>query len=630
MFIKNKYSRIFTSLAALLLIFSLAVGFTFSWSEGGNKGFVNGNDITISSGSNLTMRQDDKITNAIILPACNLAETSSKDGRNFFFPMGDNNSNITDDMKFREGTVADVNTKYISVDFELEAGDKAVDVYLGSGTIIQCDSKELLDALRIAFFYNDGTGPANNGTEPLIFKPNQMPGVEMDYSPISTIAPVSGSPTTTTVVSEAFGTYYYKGDDKSTPLFHLDKNECIHISLAIWLEGTEFSTADIAGENLDIYIDFSTSVDDLIKYVFEDNCHNRNGYRTDDNGNLVTDSNGNYIYTNHWVDDEQGVDTNNDGKVDDKDTFYGTMMYIFDVNAKRYYALDSQGKGSNTWIGYVPKTINNFYFRRYSIDIDMWWNEWEPDMGNIPTIDNTRTFVAIAGQERSTGTELDGCYGYWKDANDTIRIYFQMECAWNDPHCYAWDSSGEEPLGTWPGSTMVHFTDINGYPVYYVDIPNGSKLHGVIFNNGNEKSIVYFERDYGYDKNFVHVWDASITSTTWPGQKTTWDASMGTNGMNLFYVLGTPGEEFGIQHNQGNNTYQVNANNRGVIGKSYIFKEDDNKNGWLEEIKLEYKITDTQCFFNGSMFIYKNDTYKSMKVYTDEEESLIYPVNDPT
>ena len=516
MFIKNKYSRIFTSLAALLLIFSLAVGFTFSWSEGGSKGFVNGNDITISTGSNLTMRQDDKITNAIILPACELAETSSKDGRNFFFPMGDNNSNITADMKFREGTVADVNEKYISVDFELEAGDKAVDVYLGSGTIIQCENKALLDALRVAFFYNDGTGPYNNGTEPLIFKPNQMPGVEMDYSPISTIAPVSGSPTTTTVVTEGFGSYYYKGDDKSTPLFHLDKNESVNISLAIWLEGTAFNTADIAGENLDIYIDFTTSVDDLIKYVFEDNCRSRN------TGVI-----------NHWVDDN----------MEHEDVEYETMMYLYDVNANRYYALDSQGEGSNTWIGYVPKTINNFYFRRYSIDIDMWWNEWEPNMVNIPTINNTRTFVAIAGQVESEGTELDGCYGYWKDANDTIRIYFQMECAWNDLHCYAWTESNSKPLGTWPGSSMNYIKNINGYPVYYVDIPNGSKLHGVIFNNGDSKSIVYFDKDYGYD-TAVYIHGASPTAEpfgAWPGQGVVWDDG---RQMNKIELTGTKGSKF--------------------------------------------------------------------------------------
>ena len=74
----SKNFRIFTSLTALMLIFSLAVGITFGWSEGGDRGYVDGNDISITTGSNLTMRQDDKITSSIIIPACTLRETSSK------------------------------------------------------------------------------------------------------------------------------------------------------------------------------------------------------------------------------------------------------------------------------------------------------------------------------------------------------------------------------------------------------------------------------------------------------------------------------------------------------------------------------------------------------------------------
>lgn len=591
----SKNFRIFTSLTALMLIFSLAVGITFGWSEGGDRGYVDGNDITITTGSNLTMRQDDKITSSIIIPACTLRETSSKDGRNFFFPLADNTKNETMEMAFREGVPSDVNNSYISVDFELESGDKPVDVYLGAGTIIQCENKELLSALRLAFYYNDGT-------DPLIFKPNQMPGIEMNYSPIATIEPVSGTPTlvTTPVITESFGSYYYKGDDKSTPLFTLEKEECIHLSLAIWLEGTEFTSADIANTNLDIYIDFTTTVDDLIKYTFIDNCHSRNSG-----------------VTNHWVDDNmeyEGVK-------------YDTMMYLYDNTAHRYYALDSQGTGSNTWIGYIPKTINNFYFRRYSIDIDEWWNEWEPEMGNIPTINNERTFIAIAGEEVGDGTNLRGCYGYWKDAYDTIRIYFQMECAWNDLHCYAWTSSNSKPLGDWPGKGMTFVKNINDdplKPLYYIDIPNSSNLAGIQFNNGNKKTIVYFENNYGTNQNYGYYWGGA--SNTWPGQQAEWDEG---RQQYRVYIEGTAGASFNIQHNIGDSSKETNANNSGVVGKSYIFKEDtdysNNNNDYLSEIKLEYQIEDKQYFYNGSLFWYKNSDNKGMLVYTDEKDSLIYP-----
>ena len=48
--------------------------------------------------------------------------------------------------------------------------------------------------------------------------------------------------------------------------------------------------------------------------------------------------------------------------------------------------------------------------------------------------------------------------------------------------------------------------------------------------------------------------------------------------MNRVYITGTPNKSFNIIHNVGSNSKQVTANNTGVIGKSYIFREDDDYN----------------------------------------------------
>lgn len=272
-----KYS-VFTSVTALVLILILAVSFTFSWSEGGDKGYLDGNQLVISTGSNLTMRQDGKTTNAITIPTRTLYETSSADGRNYFFPLAGNKTNLTDEMTFREGTPQDVNQRYLSLDFELEAGDSATDVYLGAGTIIQCSNVAVINALRMSFNTNDGK-------DPIVFKPNQMPNIAegVKYSPITAITE-DGVPTTTEVDTFGYGDYYYKGTTEDNSLFHLEKGEIKKITLSIWLEGTEFGDAindEITNDNFlkdsdfSVYIDFTTTVDDLIKYTFIDNSHNR-------------------------------------------------------------------------------------------------------------------------------------------------------------------------------------------------------------------------------------------------------------------------------------------------------------------------------------------------------------------
>lgn len=605
----SKNKRIFVSLTALLLIVALAVGFTYGWSEGGDRADISGNNITISSGSNLTMRQDDKITSSIIIPACTLEETSSVDGRNFFFPLGNNTTSNTSTMSFREGVASDVNTKYISVDFELEAGEKPVDVYLGAGTIIQCESKELLNALRLAFYYNDGS-------DPLIFKPNQMPGVEMEFSPIATIEPVSGDATlvSTPVVTEAFGSYYYKGDDKSTPLFTLEKDETKNISLAIWLEGTEFTSADIAGKNLDIYIDFTTTVDDLIRYVFIDNCHSRNSAEL-----------------NQWVSNNMEV-----GTVD-----YETMMYLYDKTAERYYALEKQVDESDptvnthTWIGYIPKTIRDFYFRRYSIDIDEWWNEWEPDMANIPTINNTRTYVAIAGQETSEGENLDGCYGYWKDQYGTYRIYFQLECAWNDLHCYAWNTSGKASAttGAYPGIGMTFVRNVDDdpkKPLYYIDLKESENIDGLTFNNGKTATTIYLGKNYGANTHAYVFGSTGEVFGAWPGAKAQIDPGTG-----MYYVnfnTGTAGTEFYVVVNNGNggsgNQFPESGGYMGYTGNAYEFYE-----GSFEPVDQKYDVkneTFDNYIFNGSIFWYKTDSENGFTTYLRSKDSKIFPFNDPT
>lgn len=85
---------------------------------------------------------------------------TSVDGRNIYFPTtGTFNNTRTNDIVFREGTVNDVNTKYISVDFSLtNTANTEAKVYLDNNSTFNINSKKddtTGRALRIAFYQND-------------------------------------------------------------------------------------------------------------------------------------------------------------------------------------------------------------------------------------------------------------------------------------------------------------------------------------------------------------------------------------------------------------------------------------------------------------------------------------------
>ena len=483
---KSKKFRIFLSVVALVEVLILAAGITFSWTEGGNQAKISANEIMVTAGSSLTMMQDGKVSSAITIPVCNLDETSSADGRNFFFPMENNETNQTAGMVFREGTPQDENKKYVSLDFELIAGDTATDVFLGSGTIIECSNASVINALRMSFSTNDEKTP-------IVFKPNQMPGVTLGYSPITSISD-SGTAVTGTTSTEAYGDYYYRGAN-SNQLFHLNKDETKHITLSIWLEGTTADFADaVAESNLNIYVDFSTQVDELVKYNFVDNTHGYGGA-----GGVASE---------HWITNKE------DGNK------YDTMMYVYDKTTSRYYSMQKSDTYSTdyTWTAYVPNTITNFSFRRYSIDIDEWWNEWPVSMSTMTTDPNgEHTYVSICGTSTGDmGRNLTPCGGYWKDSDGTYRIYFERSnSGWgNTIKCYAWNSSGaSSSTSAWPGKTMTQsHTSDSGNPVYYVDLKETDNITGIQFNSGSSANVSEItNKDYFFN-GFVHWFESSSSN----------------------------------------------------------------------------------------------------------------------
>ena len=124
-----------------------------------------------------------------------LEPASSVDGRNIFFPTSGTFGNTnTELMAFREGTVNDINSKYISIDFELSnTTNSEMQVYLSDKsefTITEDDKVVNGKALRLAFYNNDG----NSG----YVSPNMLETITS-----------SGSESSSTPDPDEFTVYFY-------------------------------------------------------------------------------------------------------------------------------------------------------------------------------------------------------------------------------------------------------------------------------------------------------------------------------------------------------------------------------------------------------------------------------------
>ena len=589
---KSKKLRISLTIVALVEILTLIAVTTFSWIEGGYKGDVKSPDITITTGSDLTMYYGGNVENTITIPTCTLEETSSADGRNFFFPLAENTSNLTSDMSFREGTADDENQKYVSLDFDLVAGDSAADVYLGAGTIIRSSNADLMKALRMSFLTNDDKAP-------LVFSPTQMPGVEgLQYSPITSINE-NGDAATSNVNTDAYGDYYYKGDG-SNALFHLDKGETKHITFVLWLEGTEFDSEDVANQDLSVYIEFTTTTDDLIKYNFIDNTHSA-GKGT----------------AEYWV-----ANNIEDGN-------YATMMYIYDTDSDRYYAMSkgSSYDSDHTWTAYISNTVSNFTFRRYSIDMNKYWNQWKPSLSDIKKDKNgDYTYVAITDTETDLQISHDSCYGYWKDSKGTYRVFCEVQSGWIVPYCYGWSKfqqglTRNNKIMTYPGEQMTYsHKNSDGNSMYYYDLYEDDNVTGIQFNAGYQSKATVRVDDRQWGNTKVYVWNNKDGVNyeylgAWPG--TSVSKVNGNLEVTFWYWTDRAGSTLGIKVSDNGNNASSDINT--TLGNK-IYKISTSNAvttvGTTSDDDKEFNITDSQYFFNGMACWFRSNSGDKYGFYT--------------
>lgn len=131
---------------------------------------------------------NDYIKNFTFEPATSL------DGRNIFFPTTGTFANAantsasdmaqTNKMTFREGTINDINSKYINIDFALtNTGEEAIPVYLSSKSKFEVYKNGVAQnssALRFAFYKNDGEPGDTDGPFTIYFN-NSFPNNPQPY-----------------------------------------------------------------------------------------------------------------------------------------------------------------------------------------------------------------------------------------------------------------------------------------------------------------------------------------------------------------------------------------------------------------------------------------------------------------
>ncbi len=404
---KRKISKrtLMKSYISLFLAFSILAVTTFSWFTMNDTATVTSSAVEVSASSGLRVNQGEDLSSNIVLSAdVKLAEASSVDGRNIFFPttgtFPDENSNAenkmdTSKMIFREGNVGDKNTKYYYNNFSMQVESDNTEVYVKSYSVtvttgegenkktqvfdgsVRLDTNEAMRnpeecPIRIAFIQDSSQTPVV--IDPTAFVSNYA----KEYTAVSSINS-EGEPSTASSSAEAFSSYYFGANN---PLFKVEKaGQSLDATMVIWLEGT--------GGNCDRYVGGTVEVD------------------------IQLESNWKYMETIKFIDetlkDEDEKELPEDKKywVDDTDCIV-VMTYIDARTKKNKAVIMSQSSDYNsdhTWIAALPEDVTeNINFMRYNPHEETIWNAWYTRQGindtnfENPLTDDLRSWTEYKAQ----------------------------------------------------------------------------------------------------------------------------------------------------------------------------------------------------------------------------------------
>lgn len=453
---KNK--KLFMAALALMEVVVLLCTASFAWIEGSKEGRVDDNTSTISAGTGLVFIGED-IKDGVISLDNNLSlkDCSSADGRNFFFPTtGSIGKTNTENLVFRQGTVADINSGYISVDFAVSssaASSVENGIYISNTSSVTSTDGANLNALRIAINFNDGTPPV------LLCPGRTTPGYTQDTDAVTSIDE-SGAATTSVSSAESFSSYWYG----ASPLANIRGGESKKITVTIWLEGTDEScTSDnYLLKNFSIDLTLTTASDYVKKITFVD------------------------YSPSQWV--------------DNKSPNGETFMFAYDklsgdeTQATRYLMQETITDPYSTYTVYVPESVTDVGFARLdSTSETMSYNYWA-DTNYVHMSDSDiNTYYAI-GQGESVDAGMNR--GYWVKGDDAemVEVYLldsgKMDSTGYNPNLKIINDTAYAPSNLQPGHglNMRLIGENSGKPeekIYHMIVPRSAKIQ---FNGSDRGS----------------------------------------------------------------------------------------------------------------------------------------------
>ena len=152
------------SVVAIIEVILLICVSTFAWFVFAENNKLDTDVISVEPDSGLEIdfndaNDEDYINIWNYLNEFQFEPVTSLDGRNIFVPTsGTFNATDTSNIKFREATVNDMNSKYINIDFTLtNTSEEDMPVFLNSKSYFRFADSAHGKALRLAFYQNDGS-----------------------------------------------------------------------------------------------------------------------------------------------------------------------------------------------------------------------------------------------------------------------------------------------------------------------------------------------------------------------------------------------------------------------------------------------------------------------------------------
>ena len=359
---KVSRKQLMTSYISLFLAVSILSVATFSWFTAVDKTTIDTSAVTVTNSSGLRVNNGEDISSNIILSKeVKLAEASSVDGRNMYFPTTGTFSDTTSEMIFREGNVGDKNTKYYYNNFTLDVDSDNTEVYVKSYSVKVTRTDGTFELFDGSVKLNDDEGSKkheecpvriafiqDSSETPVVIDPTALiSNYAKTYNAVSS-TDANGVPVTGSSESHSFSDYYFATDN---PLFTLNADDVLDTTMVIWLEGTGGNCNDYAGGTIEVNIQLESNWDymDQIKFIDKTKGDSGDAYNTEI----------------HWIASDDCV----------------VIMSYYDTKTKKNKAvvMSKSDNYSNdyTWTAALPEYIvTDIKFMRYNPAAEEIWNIW--------------------------------------------------------------------------------------------------------------------------------------------------------------------------------------------------------------------------------------------------------------